>query len=84
MAQQMFNPIEHGFEWTADGWYKFDAKAAEKQALTERNAEVKRLKAAGHNPKPFTLSRQQLTRGGIGSGHPEITVIVSVYGINHE
>lgn len=42
MAQQTFNPIKYGFEWTTDGWYKF------------------------------------------GSGHPEISVIVSVYGIHHE
>lgn len=84
MAQQIFNPIKYGFEWTTDGWYKFDVQAAEKKALGERNAEIKRLKAAGRKPKAFTLSKQQMTHGGIGSGHPEISVVVSVYGINCE
>lgn len=90
MAQQTFNPIDYGFKWQGD-WYTFDARAAEKEALAARNAEVKRLRAefkrlrmTTERPvKPFTLRQQQITKGGIGSGHPEITVIVSVYGINY-
>lgn len=81
MTQMTFNPIRYGFEWTQD-WYTFDARSAEKKALAARNAEVKRLKTEGRTVKTFTLSKQQLTMGGIGSGHPEITVIVSVYGLN--
>ena len=81
MTQQIFDPISFGFEWTAD-WYKFDAKTAEKRALAARNAEVKRLRKEGREVFPFTLSKQLRTMGGIGSGRPEISVIISAYGLN--
>lgn len=80
--QETFNPIAFTFEWTDDGWYKFDYESARKQAMAARRKRAKELKAQGFTVKSFTLSNQRITRGGIGSEHPEITQIVSVYGLN--
>ena len=80
--QITFNPIDYGFQWTDDGWYKFDYEAARKAAMSDRRKRTKELKAEGFTVKSFTLSNQRITRGGIGSGNPEITQIVSVYGLN--
>jgi hypothetical protein len=79
--QQMFNPIDYGFTWDGD-WYKFNYEAARKAAMAARSKRTKELKAQGWTVKSFTLSDQRITRGGIGSKHPEITQIVSVYGLN--
>jgi hypothetical protein len=81
MNQRMFNPVDYGFRWEQD-WYKFDAEKARKAAMAARRKMAKELKAEGYTPRSFTLSNQRITRGGIGSGHPEITQIVSVYGLN--
>lgn len=80
--QLMFNPINYGFEFTPDGWYKFDRKAAHKAALSARNAKAKELRKVGKRVVLFTLADQLITRGGIGSGHPQIENVVSVYGLN--
>ena len=80
-SQQTFNPIDYFFTWT-DDWYTWDSKAAKKAALQARNAEVKRLRAEGYTVTTFTLSNQIVTRGGIGSGHPQIETVVSCYGFN--
>jgi hypothetical protein len=80
--QLMFNPINYGFVFTSDGWYKFDRKAAQKSALQARNAKAKELKSQGKRVVTFTLSNQLITRGGIGSDNPQIEEIVSVYGLN--
>ena len=83
MAQIMFNPLNYGFEWVGD-WYKFDSHAAHKAALKARNAKMKELRAQGISARGFSLSNQLVTRGGIGSGHPQIDLIVTAYGINFE
>lgn len=80
--QKVFDAISYGFEWTEDGWYRFDRKAAMSAALKARNAEAKRLRAEGWTVRVFTLKDQLRTMGGIGSGHPEISEMVNAYGFN--
>ena len=82
MAQQIYDPIDYGFEFTTDGWYKFNRIEASKLALKARNQAAKQYKANGFKVRAFTLSNQLRTMGGIGSNHPEISVIVNVYGLN--
>lgn len=87
MAQQTFNPINYGFRWTDDGtefgWYEFDQEAAIKTARKERDALAKELKAEGRTVRKFSMGKQRITRGGIGSGHPEVDFIVPVFGVNY-
>ena len=80
--QETFNPIAYTFEWTDDGWYRFDYETARRQAMAARRKSAKELRAEGFTVSSFTLNNQRITRGGIGSGHPEITQVVSVYGLN--
>lgn len=82
MGQQIFNPVDFGFEWTADGWYAFDRKTAQKAALAARNAAAKAAQLAGKTVHKFSLGSQLITRGGIGSGRPEVSVVVTCYGFN--
>ena len=81
MTQFIFNPADYNFEWVND-WYTWDAEAARIKALRTRNAKAKELKTAGKNTRKFTLKDQLITRGGIGSGHPEISMVVNCYGVN--
>lgn len=80
-TQHAFNPVDYGFVWT-DDWYLFDHKYAHSCALKARNIAVKALRKSGYKVTNFTLRGQKITKGGIGSGHPEITLIVNVYGYN--
>ena len=82
MGQQLFNPADYCFTWTADGWYEWDRKAAQRAALAARNAAAKALRAAGREVSCFSLPGQLITRGGIGSGRPEIDLMVTGYGLN--
>jgi len=79
--QYTFSPVRYGFEWTKD-WYTMDYDAAKKKAMAARTKKAKELKAKGYNVRKFTLSNQRLTMGGIGTGHPEITIVCSVYMLN--
>lgn len=82
MYQQMtFSPMEHGFKFVGD-WYEFDYGAAHKAALKARNAEARRLRKEGQQVRCWTLRDQLVSRGGIGSGHPHISLVVNVYGLN--
>jgi len=76
---QSFNPANYNFSWTSDNWYDWDDKAAHKAAMQDRNAEAKRLKLAGQTVRKGSRSGNLITRGGIGSGHPQIEMIVTVY-----
>ena len=78
---QSFNPINYGFEWTKDGWYDFDHKAAHKAARQARDAAAKSLRRTlGKKAVTcHTNSNQLMSRGGIGSSKPHIEVIVNVY-----
>ena len=80
--QQTFNPIDYGFNWTEDNWYTFDYDGAHKRALAARNKRARELRKRGHKVTVSTIKNQRITRGGIGSGKPEITQIVSIYMLN--
>jgi hypothetical protein len=80
--QKIFNPANYTFKWTEGGWYSWDYEAAHKAALQARNAEAKRLKAAGHSVRKGSLRNQLITKGGIGSGRPEISLVVNCYIVN--
>jgi len=89
MPQIIKNPADYTFEWTSPtttdpmGWYKWDSKQAHKLALRERNQCAKSLRENGYNPRLFSLHDQLITRGGIGSSHPEISLVVTCYGLNY-
>ena len=76
--QQIFNPVKFTFEWT-DGWYNWDRDEAHREALKARNAKAKELKVRGYKVRKSTLRDQLITLGGIGSGHPEISLVVNCY-----
>ena len=76
--QKTFNPINYNWRWTED-WYEWDEETARRQALKERNAYAKKMKAQGHAVHKSTMSNQLISRGGIGSGHPHISLVVNVY-----
>ncbi len=89
MPQKIFNPTDYCFEWTnptaedSVGWYKWNRMKSHRFALRDRNKNVKLLCENGYNPVSFTLRDQLTTRGGIGSGHPEISLVVTCYGLNY-
>lgn len=78
MIQETFNPIDYLFEWTED-WYKWDRKKAHKAALYDRNTTARDLRKQGYKVHCQTLTGQLISSGGIGSKHPHIEHIVSVY-----
>lgn len=82
MAQEHFNPANYTFEWTTDGWYKWDSDAAHKAARKDRDAQAKAAKADRKTVTKFSRSGQLISRGGIGSGRPHIEMFVTVYGFN--
>lgn len=82
MTQRIFSGADYGFRWTDDGWYEYDGKAAEKLALKARNDLARQLKAQGHKPRKFSLGRQLMSRGGIGSGRPHVEIWTKAYGVN--
>jgi hypothetical protein len=79
--QKIFNPMDFSFSFT-DDWYSFDRKAGHKLALAERNRVAKNLRKQGWTVRTFVLKNQLCTRGGIGSGKPQIEAIVNCYGFN--
>lgn len=83
MPQTTFSPLDYGFRWT-DDWYEYDGKAAEKAALRARNALAKELVSQGRTVRKGSLGKQLVSRGGIGSGHPHIELVVPVYYVLHD
>lgn len=81
LVQASYNPIDYDFRWTKD-WYDWDSKAAHKKAMQDRDKVAAEYKAKGYKVKKFTSRGQLVRRGGIGSGHPEIDEVVTVYGFN--
>jgi hypothetical protein len=85
-TQLTFSGVNKFFSWTteSDGstWYEWDYDGARKWALKERNRVFKDSVARGHQATKFSLGTQTLTKGGIGSGLPEITIEAKVYGVN--
>ena len=80
--QQLFNPADYCFAW-AFGWYEWNSQAAHLAARQDRDNLGKKLKQKGYNVTRFTIRHQLITRGGIGSGHPEVSLVVTVYGVNY-
>lgn len=79
MSQFNFNPADYCFSWTTDGWYEWDRKAAQKAAMTARNVHAKVMAAKGKRVIKSSMPGQLITRGGIGSGKPQIEMFVTVY-----
>lgn len=98
--EKTFNPINYGFKWVAVegneyGWYEFDSTEAHRQAKADRDFNVKILKEEQQRTATFgqailcnvrrhSLKNQLMKRGGIGSGHPEIEELVTVYSVTWE
>ena len=85
MSQTMFNPVNYEFNWTDDGsehgWYEWDRAKAHKAALKARNMALKAMRLRDVRATAFSIPDQLITRGGIGSGHPQVEFVVNVYGI---
>jgi hypothetical protein len=82
MNQALFDPIHYGFKWTAD-WYEFDRTKAMRAARNARDAVARKMRKQGREVRCFTIRDQLRTKGGIGTGHPQIEEVVNVYGINY-
>jgi hypothetical protein len=82
LTQKIFNPVDYYFEWTDDGWYEWDRRAAHTMALKDRNKKVRELRGKGHKVSVFSLSGQLITKGGIGTGKPQVEFVVNCYGYN--
>lgn len=84
--QKTFSGVDTEFSWVKqdDGsfWYSWNPDEAKRTARRQRAAEAKRLRAEGYTVTMFSLGSQQLTRGGIGTPYPEITIFATVYGFN--
>lgn len=80
MTDKHFSPTDYGFRWTED-WYEYDGKPAEQAARRARDQEAKEMKKAGHGIKKYSLGKQLVSKGGIGSGRPHIELSVPVYGL---
>lgn len=80
--QLAFNPVDYHFAWTSDGWYSWDKPAAVKAARRARDEAARRLKASGREVHKFSLPSQRITRGEIGTAHPEVDFFTTVYYLN--
>ncbi len=80
-VQKTFNPVDYTFSWT-DDWYYFNDGEGHYQALHARNREAQKYKKLGWDVHKFTLRNQVITRGGIGTGHPQIELVCNVYGFD--
>jgi len=58
------------------------ARCSTLAARRERDAEAKRLVAEGWQVRKWSEPNQLISRGGIGSGHPHIEEVVTVFGLN--
>lgn len=84
--QEIFSASKFGFEWVRcdDGswWYSWEPTLAEKAARQARDARAKELVAQGKKVKKFSLGKQLITRGGIGTPYPQIEFHAACYGLN--
>jgi len=79
MSSKSYNPANYNFTWTEDGWYAWDSKAAHAAAKAARDADARIAKASGCTVHKSASRGQRIRRGGIGTGHPEIDLVVTVY-----
>ena len=78
--QESFSGAKY-FEWTNDDkgiWYSIP-EDADKRALKARNARAKELKKQGYKVTKWSLGSQLMTKGGIGTGKPQIDFWVKCY-----
>ena len=78
MMEKRFNPVKYGFRWN-DDWYDFDGDAANIAAKTARDDYAAEERKAGRIVKKSTNRNQLITLGGIGTNHPQIEVLVTVF-----
>lgn len=78
VSTQIFNPIDYKFRWTESG-YEWDAKAAHEEARKDWLAMDAELREDGLNPDKIIRYNVVITRGGHGTGRPEVTVTVTLY-----
>ncbi len=81
-SQMIFSSLDYGFRWVGD-WYEYDGEDAEKAARKARDAKASEFKKAGRRVKKFSLGKQLMSRGGIGSGRPHIELWTKAYGLNY-
>lgn len=85
MGQHIFNPADYCFEWTDPkpsetfGWYKWDYEQAHKQAKAARDTLAKELRKTCKHVKCSSNSHSLITRGGIGTGKPQIEILQTSY-----
>lgn len=53
-------------------------------ARRDRDKTASNIKAAGGRVRKWATRDQLMTRGGIGTRNPEISVVVTVYGITYQ
>lgn len=83
MNQFVYSPTRTGhFRWTDNNWYEFDHVAAHQAAKKQRDDHAADLRKRGYLVKKFTHAKQLMTMGGIGTGNPQIELIVTCYGLN--
>ena len=82
VKQYSFNPIKYTFKWTDDNWYEWDYKSAHRQALNARNKKAKALENQGYKVSRWYSPCQRVKQGGLGTGKPEIELIVNVYHVD--
>lgn len=80
--QKTYNPADYGFHWTTDNWYKWDSAIAHVRAKRDRDSIALQLRHQGKKVNMFTERNQLISKGGIGSGHPHIEMVVTIYGLN--
>lgn len=79
MNQYRFNPADYCFSWTEDGWYTWDSEEAHRQARQARDSAARTMQGSGLVLRKGSSPGQLVTRGGIGTPHPEVTLPVTVY-----
>lgn len=79
--QEIFDPVDFAFFWT-DDWYTFDYHTGARAAQIARQKRAKELRKAGYDVRCDRLPGQLISRGGIGSGHPHIELVVTCYMLN--
>ena len=79
MQTTTFNPIDFGFEWLEDGWYSWDSVEAHMRARKARDEYARNVKPICQSVRKSSTPNQLMTRGGIGSGYPQIEEVVTAY-----
>jgi hypothetical protein len=84
----VYDPTDYCFEWTPPedptnpfdvGWYKWDSVKAHEEAKAARDAHYNEMKKKGRKVKRSQMRNQLITRGGIGSEHPQVEFLVTIY-----